>query len=352
MKIEVVGWDIGGAHLKAAAVDVDGRILAVRQEPCPLWQGTDHLHRALDRILARLAPGPDCRHAATMTGELVDAFNDREEGVATLVRVMAERCAPGPLSIFAGPSGFLAAEVAEWGHAGEIASANWLASGSWLATHLAEALFVDVGTTTTDLLLIHAKNPVYRGYADGERMRYDELLYTGVVRTPVMALATRVPIDGEWMGLMAEHFATTADIYRLTGELPEYADQMAAADGGPKTEAASRRRLARMVGKDAESVSSDCWRAVAQFLREKQLGRVRDGIDCQLSRGFLGNAAPLVGAGVGRFLVRELARRLQRSYLDFSDFFSTSTPEHEFHGADCAPAMAVGCLALREVGTK
>lgn len=352
MSIRTIGWDIGGAHLKAAAVDGDGRIVAVAQEPCPLWQGAVHLHSALDRIMARFSPEPGCCHAATMTGELVDAFASREEGVAALVRIMAERCPPGALWIFAGPHGFLAADAVVPGDTSAIASANWLASGMWAAARLPEALFVDIGSTTTDLLLIHGNQPAHRGYTDHERMRYDELLYTGIVRTPVMALAERVPFDGEWVGLMAEHFATTADIYRLTGELPEHADQMATADGGPKTVAASRRRLARMLGREADSASPESWLAVAAFLRERQLDRLHASAAIQWSRGLLSEDGPLVGAGVGRFLVRELARRLHRAYVDSSDLFSIATPGHELPPSDCAPAAAVACLALREVSLK
>lgn len=350
MSIDTIGWDIGGAHLKAVAVDRNGGILRVIQEPCPLWLGLDRLDSALNEVMARLSPGPGCRHAATMTGELADAFEDRGKGVAALVQGIAGLCPPGALAVFAGPRGFLAPEAIGIADAPAIASANWLASGFWVAAKMREALFVDVGSTTTDLLAICGHEPAYRGYTDCERMRYDELLYTGIVRTAVMALARRVPFDGEWLGLMAEQFATTADIYRLTGELPAHADQMATADGGAKTVVGSRRRLARMLGRDADSASDERWRAVAAFLRERQLRQVDAGLRTQLSRGLLGEEAPLIGAGVGRFLVRELARRLRRPYLDCSDLFSMSISVPDVPLADCVPAAAVACLAMREAG--
>ena len=43
----VVGWDIGGAHVKAALLH-GGQVLDTAQWPCPLWQGTDRLQQALD----------------------------------------------------------------------------------------------------------------------------------------------------------------------------------------------------------------------------------------------------------------------------------------------------------------
>jgi probable H4MPT-linked C1 transfer pathway protein len=350
MPIELIGWDIGGAHLKAAAVDAAGQLVAVAQAACPLWLGLDRLHSALDYIEEQLAPPPCCRHAVTMTGELVDAFAGREEGVAALVNVMAGHYGAESVALFAGHAGFLRPGQAGPTGALQIASANWLASGLWAAANLDEALFIDIGSTTTDLLLIRQRRVEHRGYTDYERMRYDELLYTGVVRTPVMALAERAPFEGEWVNLMAEHFATTADVYRLTGELPEAADQMPAADQGEKTPAGSRRRLARLFGRDAESASPEQWRLAAEYFKERQLAKIHAGAELQRSRGLLTATAPLVGAGVGRFLVRELAQRLQHPYLDFSDLFSVSTTRTEFQAADCAPAAAVACLALRNMG--
>lgn len=350
MTVEVIGWDIGGAHLKAAALNGAGEIIAAIQEPCPLWQGMDRLHDAMSRILDTVSPQPGCRHAVTMTGELVDFFENREQGVLALVQAMTQRCLQHTVRIFAGYDGFLDAKAITPESAPRIASANWLASALWVAENLREAVFMDIGSTTTDIALIHGHRVETRGYTDYERMRYDELIYSGIVRTPAMALADRAPFEGEWVGLMAEHFATTADIYRLCGELPEHGDQMPAADGGEKTVAGSARRLARLFGRDLASASMKQWRQAARFFRERQLVKLRSALDCQLSRGLISDDASLIGAGVGRFLVRELAARSGFSYKDFSELFSMLMSQNDFQASDCAPAAAVACLAMREVG--
>jgi probable H4MPT-linked C1 transfer pathway protein len=350
MSIEMIGWDIGGAHLKAVALNGAGEIVAVIQEPCPLWLGLDRLHGAMGRVLDAFSPGAGCRHAVTMTGELVDFFENREQGVIALVEAMIQRCRQNSVQVFAGHDGFLDANAITPESVPKIASANWLASALWVAENLRDAMFVDIGSTTTDIALICGHRVETRGYTDYERMRYDELIYTGIVRTPAMALADRAPFEGEWIGLMAEHFATTADVYRLCGELPEHADQMPAADSGEKTVQGSARRLARLFGRDAESASVKQWRQAARFFRERQLAKLRSALDRQLSRGLIGDDAPLIGAGVGRFLVRELAARSGFPYKDFSELFSMLTSQNDFHASDCAPAAAVACLALREVG--
>jgi len=208
-----------------------------------------------------------------------------------------------------------------------------------------EGVFVDVGSTTTDILVLERSRAAPRGFTDRERLGCEELVYTGVVRTPVMSLAERVPFQGEWLGLMAEHFATAADVHRLTGRLPEHADLLPAADGGGKTQADSARRLARMLGADREDATMDAWRAVAAYLAECQLQRIHRACERHLSRAGLSPEAPLIGAGVGRFLVRDLALRTGRAYRDFGELFGPSVSRYGAEAADCAPALSVAVLA-------
>ena len=67
-----------------------------------------------------------------------------------------------------------------------------------------------------------------------------ELLYTGVVRTPVMAVAQTAPFSGRMQRIAAERFATMADVWRLTGDLPGDADPYPTADQRGKS--ATRER--------------------------------------------------------------------------------------------------------------
>lgn len=337
-----IGWDLGGAHLKAACVDAEGYVLGAAQIACPLWRGLDHLRHGVDRALAAL-PSDASRHAVTMTGEMVDLFANRTEGVRTLVRVVGARLGPAPVHWYAGPLGFRpGADALDDTRA--LASCNWLASASFVAGRVPDALFIDIGSTTTDIVPIRAGAVRAHGGTDNARLRRGELLYTGVVRTPLMAVTTGAPFKGDWIPLMAEHFAVTADVYRLTGELPAHADLHATADAGPKTPPASARRLARMLGLDREDGTAPDWRRLAAYLRDEQLHaigraaqRVQSDVLCDLD-------APLVGCGVGRFLVRRLAARWQRPYIDVGtllklDRLACGDP------VDCLPAVAVAELA-------
>src|ERR1700724_4446666 len=98
----IIGWDVGGAHLKAARVE-NGIITQAVQMPCPLWLGLGELDRAL--IDAEAAIGRAPLNAITMTGELCDAFVTREEGVAGLAAIMVRLLSPGRALFYAGRPG-------------------------------------------------------------------------------------------------------------------------------------------------------------------------------------------------------------------------------------------------------
>jgi probable H4MPT-linked C1 transfer pathway protein len=338
----VIGWDLGGAHLKAARLAPDGRVEVVVQLPCPLWQGLAQLERAVDEACARLGDAP--RHAVTMTGELADLFASRAEGVRRLIAAMTARLPAESVRIYAGPAGFLTPGAAD-DRPYEVASANWHASVRLVARRRDAGLVLDVGSTTTDVVPFGAGQVLARGYTDPERLVTEELVYTGVTRTPVMALARSMPFAGERQTLTAELFATMADVYRLTGELPEDADPHPAADGGGKQPVDSARRLARMLGRDLEAAAMSDWQRLARHLAERQLRQIHDALDRVASRGEVADDAALVGAGVGRFLVERLAQRTGRPYVDFADLVDADSSTREW-AARCAPAVAVAALLV------
>ena len=337
----VLGWDVGGAHLKAVLVDGDGAAKFALELPCPLWQGMAHLDHAIAETLGHITESP-AAHAVTMTGELADCFADRAVGIFAIVDALSAHVPSGQLHLFAGRKGFVPVPAAA-DAAAEIASANWLATATYVATVRDDALLVDVGSTTADLVPVAGGDVRAIGHDDFTRLAADELVYTGVTRTPLMSVAARAPIEGREVGLMAEHFATTADVYRLTGELPERADLHPSADGGPKTIEGSARRMARMVGRDAASAPIEVWTELAAFFADAQLERLVAAATRVTARSDLAAHAAVVGAGVGSFLARKLALRLGRSYVDFAALAPLAGARAEDVMAG-APAFAVAHL--------
>ncbi|TRW96957.1 hydantoinase/oxoprolinase family protein [Candidatus Methylobacter oryzae] len=343
MQANIVGWDVGGAHVKAA-VSSAGKIIAVYQQPCPLWKGLDQLQCAVNTIMQELA-GSDCRHVITMTGELVDLFDNRDDGVKQIIQTMIDLLPGNEILVFAGKEGFLKPSQIETAHYLSIASANWLASASFAAQKLGSGLFIDCGSTTTDILLLNNGQVLAEGYTDYQRLISEELVYTGIIRTAVMAVTQTAFDQGKKIGLMAEYFATMADVYRVNGELNEAHDQTDTADGSEKTIPASARRLSRMIGCDFHPDELHRWQQFAENIRSQQLQQIQRACEARLSQHGLPQECPLVGAGVGRFLVKQIALNLGRPYLDFSDLLSAVEISSDMETSDCAPAAAVAYLA-------
>lgn len=344
MAVNIVGWDIGGAHLKAALLNRDGEVVQVYQQPCPLWKGLEQLETAITLILADLPTG-EKKHAITMTGELVDFFNSRDEGVAQIIATMQRYISNETLLIYAGIQGFIRIQNLKQEHYAAIASANWLASASLMAENITAALFVDIGSTTTDILLCENGAVQATGLTDYQRLQSQELIYTGIVRTAVMAVSQSVFFNGQPTGLMAEYFATMADVYRLSCDLNEAHDQTETADGAEKTVLASAKRLSRMIGYEFVDDDLSLWRFVAFQLKQQQKQQIQLACLRQLSRYEKNNPPCFVGAGIGRFLVKQIAADLACPYQDFDDFFPATLYNSAMAAADCAPAVAVAYLS-------
>lgn len=344
MQKRIVGWDVGGAHIKAALLDIDGKISQTFQLPCPLWKGLDYLVQAVEQI-NRQIDQLHCVHVITMTGELVDLFDNRDDGVKQIINSMRASLDGNEILIYAGLNGVIAIDEVTTDDYAAIASANWLASSVFAAGKLENALFIDIGSTTTDLLVLSAQKVKAIGLTDYARLRSGELVYTGVVRTAVMAVAQSACFKGQNMSLMAEYFATMADVYRLTGELNEAHDQADTADGAEKSVFASARRLSRMTGYDYLQSDLSLWVQFAEQIKSQQKNKIKQACERQLSRNLLSHQHYFIGAGVGRFLVRQLADDLGYPYIDFSELLDQQSAGMGIDISDCAPAVAVALLA-------
>lgn len=332
------GLDVGGAHLKVALVE-DGRTVEVQQFVCPLWQGLDKLEAAFDAAAPLLSRAS--RFAVTMTGELSDLFPDRKTGVATLVARITATLGPD-VGFWMGPRGFGDAAAALRCH-GDVGSTNFLATATLAGRRVADALLIDFGSTTADIIPVVGGSPAPLGLTDAERQTTGALVYTGFTRTAVMGVASRAPFRGAWVGLAREYLATMADVRRILGVDLDGIDLHGTADGKGKSLAESTTRLARMLGRDAAEGTSHDWQRAAAYLRECQLRSLHDGAAGVLSAVDLPADAPIIAAGIGAADVHEIARRLDRSALDFGPLAGTAEACRA-RATACAPAVAVAHL--------
>lgn len=337
----ITGWDIGGAHVKAARTDTSGNLVNIIQVACPLWLGLSHLKQAITSIHAQLNNDGDAA-AITMTGELVDLFANRQQGVEQIIDCIQQQLLTDQIQVYAS-TGWLnpaAAKIA-WQ---DVASMNWHASAQLAAANIDNGLFIDIGSTTCDIIPIKNKQVVTSGYSDFERQITRELLYTGTIRTPLISLAQQAPFQSQSVGLAAELFATTGDCWVLTDQLDPEQIQDNSADGQSWSKQNCAQRLARLLGTDAGMAAQAEWQQLAHWFTEQQLLHIKKACLSVLQNSDVPNKnLVIIGAGIGRFMLKPLASQLSFDYVDLHTLIQSENAIMSDH----APAAAVALLATR-----
>lgn len=337
--LEIAGWDIGGAHVKAARVvwRADGtEEVRVAVRPFEIWREREKLWQILGQVADELALRSAQAMAVTMTAELSDAFRTKREGVL-FVLDHAKRAFPHDrLEVLSVAGDFVALELAR-SRPQDFAATNWIASGLFVAARCPDCILIDVGSTTTDIIPIKDGSVLCQGRTDPARLVSGDLVYTGLLRTNPNTLTLAVPFRGQACRVAAEHFAVMADVYLLLGRLSAEEYTCTTPDGRAKSREASAERLARLLCADAEMLSEEEIVKVARFLFERQLQQVSDGLLQVLSRLKDAYDLPVAVAGAGSFLAAEVAQRLGLEVLRLEDLGRGA-------GAVALPAWAAAVL--------
>ncbi len=298
-----IGLDIGGANIKAA----HGAGMA-RTVPFEVWKRPDDLGRTIAAVAATFPPSSGA--AVTMTAELCDCYPTKEVGVKAILDAMVEALPGRSIAVWGVDGAFHTVNDAREAPR-LVAAANWLALATLAARLLPRdrALLIDIGSTTTDLIPLDHGIVAARGRSDTERLQSGELVYAGVRRTPVCALATELPFRGIPTGLAAELFASTLDVYLTLGDIESNPLDLSTADGQPSTADAARDRLARMIGADRDGFSRDDALALSQAADACLMNRLEQAAD-RACRPTIGRPSAVVIAGSGDFIARRLAHRL------------------------------------------
>jgi probable H4MPT-linked C1 transfer pathway protein len=271
--------------------------------------------------------------AVVITGELADCFSSKREGLES---IMAVAC-----RAFSCPVYF-------WGHAGfagndmikptdtteimDIAAANWSASAALLAREIGDCLFVDMGSTTTDLIPIRARPLAAK--TDFLRLASGELVYTGLLRTGLACILPVARIQGHHVPLAPELFAIIADARLALGQIDLDRYTCDTADGKDKGRSSSLRRLARSVCADLEEIGESGALAIAEQACAEQKRTLTAAMEWQIERHGLERVA---AAGIGEWLIAEAANTLGMECILLSELYGSRI-------SDVFPAYAVARL--------
>src|SRR2546423_12001282 len=149
-----------------------------------------------------------------------------------------------------------------------------MATALLVARSVPDAVLVDCGGTTTDLVPIAGGWVAAAGRPALERLLVGELLYTGALRTNVAAVLSHVPIGGQPCPVSSELFAVTADAHLLQGNLTPEQCSCTFPDGRGASPGEVRSRLARVVCADPEQLADGDLEAIAATVEEAQVAAI------------------------------------------------------------------------------
>jgi probable H4MPT-linked C1 transfer pathway protein len=332
-----LGIDVGGANTKLATAD--GRVESLY---APLWRDKERLFAVLAATKRKYGSELEAV-GAVMTGELSDCFDSRREGVLYIKEALVSTF--NSVLFFDLTGAFRDASAVDRDPLA-FAASNWLASATLVAEQYPDTIFVDIGSTTTDVIPI-VGGQIQARTTDLGRLQAGELLYSGILRTNIAALLRTVELDDgdASYGIASELFAITADAYLVLGDISEAEYSCSSPNSyaflGREAEEKSResalRRLVRVVCSDLEELGERGAVRIAAQVKNAQV----DALAVSLARMRTNYGLEMiVAAGIGDFIVQEAAEALNLHPVFLSAVYSKEL-------AATFPAYAVAKLVKR-----
>ena len=339
----ILGWDVGGVNTKVACLDENGA-LTVRSRAYELQRAPDALVRVLRDLAAQVGAGSvvesgfsriaEFTCAVTMTAELSQMFRTKRDGVRFVLDAVSAAFPEATARVFTADGRFLTIEAARHEPLA-VAAANWAATARLVAFGHPDAMLVDVGTTTTDIIPIVNGRVVADGMTDPERLASGELVYSGALRTPVEAIVHTVAHRDQAFGVSAEGFALIGDVHLWLGRLEPGDYTVPTPDGRPPAREFAGERIARVICADRELVDDSAITRIAESIAAQQVAGIAAAIGRVRSRH--PSLRTSVVTGLGHFIAAEAARAASLDVMSLADDIGEEAARY-------APAAAVALL--------
>jgi probable H4MPT-linked C1 transfer pathway protein len=265
-----------------------------------------------------------------MTAELSDIFENRNKGTKKVINTLCKILPEKKTFFYSNKKHFFKKKEA-MEKTNNINSMNWHATANFISNFYPNCILVDVGSSTTDIIPIKKKCIIAKGNDDYKRLLHRELVYIGVIRTPINAIEKEKK-------LIYENFANLGDVYRILNKLPKKMDLVPSQDKKSKNKNDSARRIARIFGKDYKKNDFNKWKKVALQIEKKQKKILKENINKIKKRNF-SNSVPIIGAGIGEFLIKNIYHK-----NNYFSFYSKLRNIKKINAINCESAISVAKL--------
>ena len=277
--MKIAGFDIGGANTDLAVIDFENdeiKNIEVDFAYLPMWSNNDDLSGVLVELIENICPLSEIDAVGiSMTAELVDAYDTKKDGVLDVV-TKCEETFSCPIA-YVGIDGMMSREEIENAPL-KAAAANWIATAQ-IATLISDnCIFIDTGSTTTDIIPIKEGKQCAIGKSDFDRSATGELVYTGTLRTNLASFLDKIEFNGKEYRVSSELFAQTADVYTVLDLINPEDYVCDTFDGGSKSKIDCAKRIARVVCADLEMLCEEDIVEISKFIHQKQIEQIADGL--------------------------------------------------------------------------
>lgn len=317
--MKIMGLDIGGANTDCSIIEIkDKKICSMKnfREYFPMWKDNDKLQLCLKKF---------CENdqdidvvCVSMTAELADGYESKKEGITDISKKVMEVFHDKKV-FFVTFDGLKTYEELQKNLL-SAAAANWIGTSELIKYIGEDCIFMDIGSTTTDIIPIKNFKEYASGHTDLERLSTGELIYTGMLRTNLASIVHTVPIYGKNTGVSSELFSITADIHCILGNIKEEDYTCNTPDGNSKDIKSCKRRLSRLVCADLDTLNDNEIYKLAEYIQKKQLEQIINGLKQVVNRTQI-NTVVIVAIGTGN-LCEKAAKQLNLKVISLEKYMT------------------------------
>lgn len=324
--MKYVGIDIGGVYIKSATITEDnGKITDIKtiRNPFNFRINCAKLNESLKEELNKHINSDEIDTIGiTITAETVGIFKTIKEGVIKIAQICSDTFT-GYNVVFLSVDGKVHKYADVLDKPLNFASANWVATSNIATKYIENGFFIDIGSTTTDIIPVVNSKISPNGTTDMKRLLTGELIYSGLLRTYISCIVNKLPYRGEWVGLAAEIRCFTAHVYVLLGLIDEL--EMLHPYSGKKisiTKANAKEAIARSVCADSTLISDEDVICMAQYIYDEQVNNVIKSLKKLKANNWSDNhKLSFVVTGSGLSIAKKAISKLGFNIADTDSYF-------------------------------
>ncbi|MFW5961653.1 MAG: hydantoinase/oxoprolinase family protein [bacterium] len=274
-KITAVGWDIGGANIKASRIVYNKNQQKIEEIKSisryfPMWDNSRDPLPLIKEMNQELNSADF--FGITMTAELADRFQNKTDGINVVINLFADNFKKEELYFYNNQAEALSLNNLK--NIESLAAANWAVSAAFVSEFCADFILFDMGSTSTDLIPVVDSKIKAAGRTDLERLNSGELFYWGYLRSNLAFLIDKLPYQGKMIDILNEYFASSADLHLLKGLISQAEYTVPAADGGSRDKKGAARRISRLLSLDLNTIKMEELNLIVEYIYQLELSKI------------------------------------------------------------------------------